>query len=270
MPTDRPALDAAALRSRLVGGFVTALDVVGETSSTNADLVAAAAEGAPEGTVLVAEFQHAGRGRFMRTWASPARAGLTFSLLVRPASVPVTRWGWLPLLTGVAAHDAVRALLPPGVDVVLKWPNDLLLGAPGQKAAGILAEAGAGWVVIGVGVNVDHESRELPSEQAVSLRMYTDRPVDRAALLAALLDAFAVGYRRWIAAAGDPSASGLSRAYVRACATLGREVEVRRPAGTDVGRAVAVDAHGALVVDTAGGSVTVSAGDVVHVRARDR
>lgn len=268
MLDDRPPLDARALVSATVGGFVTSVEVVAQTSSTNADLVAAAKAGAPEGALLVAEFQRAGRGRFTRTWTSPPRAGLTFSLLVRPVSVPVARWGWLPLLTGVALSEAVREFVAG--EVGLKWPNDLLVGPSGQKVAGILAEAGAGWAVIGVGVNVDHRPDELPSDQAGSLRMFAGHAVDRATLLGAVISTFGAHYRVWVAADGDPERSGLRTAYERACGTLGREVEVRHPDHTDVGRAVAVDASGALVVETPAKTVVVSAGDVVHVRARDR
>jgi BirA family transcriptional regulator, biotin operon repressor / biotin---[acetyl-CoA-carboxylase] ligase len=264
----RPPLDVAALRAALAGGFVTTVDVVTETTSTNADLVAAARAGAPEGTLLVAEFQSAGRGRFTRSWTSPPRAGLTFSLLVRPERVPVPQWGWLPLLTGVALFEAVRRVVP--VEVSLKWPNDLLLGPSGQKGAGILAEAGAGWVVVGVGLNVDHGVEELPSDQAGSLRIFTGHAVDRGALLAGVVTAFASRYRAWVEAVGDPDRSGLRSAYEQACGTLGRVVEIRHPDHTDVGRAVAVDGSGALVVETADGTMTVSAGDVVHIRARDR
>ncbi len=267
MPDDRPPLDAVALGSALVGGFITSVDVLAQTSSTNADLVAAAQAGAPEGTLLVAEFQRAGRGRFSRTWTSPPRAGLTFSVLVRPMQVPVSQWGWLPLLTGVALSEAMRGFVP--VEVSLKWPNDLLLGPSGLKVAGILAEAGAGWVVVGMGVNVDHRAAELPSAQAGSLRMFASQAVDRGALLAAVVTAFGFRYGGWVEAGGDPERSGLRTAYERACGTLGREVEIRHPDRTDVGRAVAVDASGALVVETAAGTVTVSAGDVVHIRARE-
>jgi BirA family transcriptional regulator, biotin operon repressor / biotin---[acetyl-CoA-carboxylase] ligase len=268
VPEDRSPLDVAALRSAVIGGLIVRVDVVAETSSTNVDLAAAARAGAPAGTLLVAEFQRAGRGRFARTWTSPPRAGLTFSLLVRPVAVPVSQWGWLPLLTGVALSDAVRELVP--VEVSLKWPNDLLLGPSGQKVAGILAEAGAGWVVIGVGLNVDHGSDELPSEQAGSIRMFAGHTLDRTTVLGAVVTAFEEHYRAWVAADGDPERSGLRSAYERASATLGRDVEIRHPDRTDVGRAVAVDASGALVVATATGTLTVSAGDVVHVRARDR
>src|SRR5687768_10300121 len=109
----RPPLDAADLRRDLVvpGGLWTSLAVVAETGSTNADLVAAARTGEPEGAVLVAERQTAGRGRLGRQWESPAGAGLAVSLLLRPgAGVPVRRLGWLPLLTGVALVEAVRGV----------------------------------------------------------------------------------------------------------------------------------------------------------------
>ena len=99
----------------------------------------AAAGGAPEGTVLVAESQEAGRGRLGRTWTSPPRAGLTFSVLLRPT----TASGWIPLLTGLSVAMALRD--QAGVEVTLKWPNDVLLVAPDgteRKVAGILAEVG--------------------------------------------------------------------------------------------------------------------------------
>ena len=267
----RPSLDAAALRRRLVGDFVVALDVVEHTASTNADLATAARSGAPEGTVAVAEFQQAGRGRFARTWTSPPRAGVTFSMLLRPGAVPVARWGWLPLLAGVALVDAVRSQVPVGAAVALKWPNDLLLGPEGAKAAGILAEAGSDWIVLGMGVNVDNGVEELPSARAGSLRLaFPDHPVSREELLVAIVSAFAPLYRAWLAAAGDPAASGLRAVYEQACATLGRHVEVQRPKSRLFGVAHGIDETGALVVLVDGAHVSVSAGDVAHVRAVDR
>jgi BirA family biotin operon repressor/biotin-[acetyl-CoA-carboxylase] ligase len=100
--------------------------------------------------------------------------------------------------------------------------------------------------------------------------MFTDHPVDRGAVLAEVVARFASRYREWVAADGDPERSGLRASYEQACGTLGRDVEVRHPDRTDLGRAVGVNASGALVLDTVTGTVTVSAGDVVHVRARDR
>src|ERR1700691_2915675 len=119
-----PPLDAGALRRAVLrpGGLWQAIEVTAATGSTNADLPAQARAGAPEGTVLAAEEQTAGRGRLGRAWVSPPRAALTFSLLVRPHTVPVARRGWLPLLTGVAVASAVRAVAQ--VQAQLKWPTD--------------------------------------------------------------------------------------------------------------------------------------------------
>ena len=104
----RAPLDAAALRRAAVrpGGLWREIEVVESTGSTNADLLARALAGEPEGVVLAAEEQRAGRGRMGRTWTSPPRAALTFSVLLKPA-VPPARRGWLPLLTGVAVTAAV-------------------------------------------------------------------------------------------------------------------------------------------------------------------
>jgi BirA family transcriptional regulator, biotin operon repressor / biotin---[acetyl-CoA-carboxylase] ligase len=156
----REPLDAASLRRALLrpGGLWQAVEVVDRTGSTNADLLARALGGAPEGVLLAAEEQSAGRGRMGRAWVSPPRAALTFSLLVRPAAVPPARRGWLPLLAGVAVATAVTAVT--GVQTRLKWPNDVLTGP--AKLAGILAEAIGDAVVVGVGLNVATEPGELP------------------------------------------------------------------------------------------------------------
>jgi BirA family transcriptional regulator, biotin operon repressor / biotin---[acetyl-CoA-carboxylase] ligase len=131
----RPGLDEAALRAAVVvpGGLWSVLDVIGETGSTNADLVRAAAAAAADGTVLIAERQTRGRGRQGRTWVTPPGAALTFSVLLRPAVAPADR-GWLPLLTGVALARAVHAAT--GVAVTLKWPNDLLASPLSRPASG--------------------------------------------------------------------------------------------------------------------------------------
>src|SRR5262245_32869680 len=113
----RPGLVASALADALVrdGGLWREIRVVAETGSTNEDVAVAARAGAPEGLVVVAEAQTAGRGRFERRWVSPPRAGLTFSALLRPGpAVPPQRWSWLPLLAGLALHRAVTRLA--GVD----------------------------------------------------------------------------------------------------------------------------------------------------------
>ena len=158
---ERPPLNGVALTKQIVrpGGLWSEVLVVERTGSTNTDCAARARAGAPEGLVLAAEEQTAGRGRLGRTWLSPPRAALTFSVLLRPAGVPPARRGWLPLLAGVATATAVRHV--SGLDARLKWPNDLLLGP--RKLAGILAEQSGDAVIVGIGVNVSAARGELPA-----------------------------------------------------------------------------------------------------------
>ncbi|MDT6974701.1 biotin--[acetyl-CoA-carboxylase] ligase [Streptomyces cellulosae] len=286
---DRPPLNAAALRRALVreGGLWREVDVVQRTGSTNSDLVARAAGPAgsarsagsagrggrlEEGVVLVAEEQSAARGRLDRKWVAPARSGLFFSVSLRPgdAGVPMERWGWLPLLTGVAvAAGLARA---GGVDTALKWPNDVLVTVGGEerKAGGILAEAaGDGGVVVGVGVNVSLRAEELPVPTAGSLALAGAVSTDRDPLLRAVLRGLEDWYGRWRAAEGDAGACGLQEAYAAGCATLGRRVRAELPGERAlVGEAVAVDGDGRLVLATeAGVQEPVGAGDIVHLRA---
>ncbi|MCG8966677.1 biotin--[acetyl-CoA-carboxylase] ligase [Streptomyces sp. CL12-4] len=268
---ERPPLNITALRRGLVreGGLWRQVDVVQRTGSTNSDLVALAAEGkADEGAVLVAEEQTAARGRLDRQWTAPARSGLFFSVLLRPMEVPVARWGWLPLLTGVAvATGLARAA---GVDTALKWPNDLLVTVGGEerKAGGILAERAGDGVVIGVGVNVTLRAQELPVPRAGSLALAGAVSTDRDPLLRGVLRALEDWYGRWRSAGGDPAVSGLQEAYAAGCATLGRVVRAELPGDRSlVGEAVAVDGDGRLVLATeAGVQEPVGAGDIVHLR----
>lgn len=177
---DRPPLNEHRLQRALMvpGGFVSALRVLPEVDSTNAAMLAAAADGAPHGSVLIAEEQTAGRGRLGRSWNAPARSGLFVSILVRP-KVPQERLGWLPLLAGVAAQTSVHRIAE--VDVSLKWPNDLIVpgedaGAgygAGRKLGGILCQRGLG----------DHESADKPGsdkfegdKQALG-KPYADKPL---------------------------------------------------------------------------------------------
>ena len=258
-------LDAAALRAALTGRWAQ-VDVVERTGSTNADLLAAAVDGAPDRSVLVTDHQEAGRGRLARSWVAPPGSGIAVSVLLRPTGVPPSRFAWLPLLAGLALLDTVRAVCD--VPAALKWPNDLLLGEGRRKAAGILAEVADAVrpaVVVGIGLNVaasppDHPgATSLADEGAV---------VDRTEVLTTLLGCLADREARWRDGRGDPETTRLRSDYRAGCATLGSEVKVDLPGGAALrGIAEDVDRDGRLLVlDAAGRRRAVAAGDVVHVR----
>jgi BirA family biotin operon repressor/biotin-[acetyl-CoA-carboxylase] ligase len=225
-----------------------------ETGSTNADVAEAGRAGEPEGLVVIAEHQTAGRGRQGRAWVSTPRAGLWLSVLLRP-EIDISRWGWLPLLTGVALADTI-----PGSR--LKWPNDLLLN--GRKTAGILAEAvSSKAVVVGIGLNVSQTRDELPEGvNATSLHLESPAGVeswDRTSLAISLLNNLQARYRDW---------AGLHDAYLARCDTIGRRVRVLLPGDTELtGQATTVDGDGRLIVQAEDGRLCpIAAGDVTHVR----
>lgn len=258
----RPPLDEQRLSS---GSPPWAqVEVVEETPSTNALAARLARQGASHGLVIVAEHQTEGRGRLDRTWVSPPRAALTFSILVRPQTLPAQDWPWLPLTTGVGVVEGIVA--SGGPRCVLKWPNDVMYD--GLKLAGLLAERvetplGPA-AVLGVGLNVSTLRPELPVPTASSLRLAGWTGVDRTTLLLGLLDT--LGDRLGLAGRGLPSDA--HAAYVSRCETLGQHVRVELPSGgVCEGVAVEIADDGGLIVDTADGRRTLNAGDVVHVRS---
>lgn len=263
-------LSATAISDAVTGGLWTSVTVVPSTGSTNADLLAA---GGPEGQVLVAEEQTAGRGRLGRTWVSQPGSALTFSVLLRPPA----QAGWLPLLTGVAVARGISEA--SGLPATLKWPNDIL--ADGRKLAGILAEqsTAAGGpasakdgpvVVVGVGINVATRQDALPPPGPGGLRATSlaveGAVVSRERLLIEILRQFEHHYSAF-RANPDPSATGLLAEYRMLCATLGRAVRVEMPAGrTLAGEAADIGSDGSLLVTGGGTTTAVSAGDVIHLR----
>jgi BirA family transcriptional regulator, biotin operon repressor / biotin---[acetyl-CoA-carboxylase] ligase len=268
------ALTADAVRVLLPDlSLWSQVSVVGSTGSTNADLLAAARAGTPEGMVLVAEEQTSGRGRLGRDWVSQPGGSLTFSVLLRPTGVPPSLRGWLPRLGGVAVTAALRA--ETDVEPSLKWPNDVMAepagdcaAGDGAKLAGILAEQAADAVVLGIGLNISASRDQLPTDSATSLGLLGALRPDRSALLAAILRELEQWYWRWAwQAGGDADGSGLRAQYLRDCATVGRQVRVELPGGACLtGLAIGIDDLGRLVLQTADGERYVSAGDVVHVR----
>ena len=249
---------------------------VAETGSTNKDLLAEASAGAPEGLVLVADHQTAGRGRLDRTWSAPAGASLLVSVLLRPPVEPIDAF----TVTAAAAVAACQACSEvasvfPGI----KWPNDLVAVAgerfAGRKLAGILAESvivdgRIDAVVVGMGLNVNWPA-VLPAEladTAVALDHVVGHPVDREALLVSWLDHL----DGWLDRIGSPEGRELLMRAVREhSATLGRRVRVQMPDRTVEATAVGMTVSGHLLVtpDGAAETIEVSVGDVVHLRHRD-
>jgi BirA family biotin operon repressor/biotin-[acetyl-CoA-carboxylase] ligase len=246
-----------------------AVDVVPTTTSTNTDLVQAARRGAADRTVLIADQQTAGQGRRSRAWTSPPGTGLYLSVLLRPDGVPQAGLSWLTVLAGVAL---VRTARWAGAAAALKWPNDLLLGAGQRKGAGVLAEAGADVVVLGIGLNILPLPADVPLGPGglapTSLAEAGATRLDRTDIAACLLTELDRLERAWRASAGDPEADGVRGEYIGYCATVGRRVRVELPGSTLTGTATGIDVDGSLLLTTDDGtSHSVSAGDVVHLRS---
>jgi BirA family biotin operon repressor/biotin-[acetyl-CoA-carboxylase] ligase len=241
------------------------------TDSTNADVLAAAAEdlaGWPHLSVLVTDDQRAGRGRLDRSWTAPPGTALAVSVLVRTEGLPMHRRGWIPLIAGAAMTRAVGAqLVGTGNSVGMKWPNDVLVD--GAKICGILAEVVPGHpeaVVVGAGVNTRMTRADLPVSTAVSFHALGEE-CDDDRLLADYLRALDEQLQALRAAHGDAAASGVLAEIEALCTTLGSDVRISLPDGSSlVGRAQRIDPDGRLVVVTGVDEVAVSAGDVVHVR----
>jgi BirA family transcriptional regulator, biotin operon repressor / biotin---[acetyl-CoA-carboxylase] ligase len=215
-----------------------------------------------EGTAVVAEEQMSGRGRRGRAWMSPPGLNLMVSIGLRPRLSAAQAW-----MLGPAAALAARAACSDVVDVALKWPNDLV-AADGRKIGGMLVETALHdealtVAVVGIGINVNWRVSDMPAQlaaTATSLSELAGRPIDRAALLARLLDAMDVEL-----AAIEADTSPLPR-YRAACVTIGRAVTVDVGGRIVSGRAVDLDPGGGLVLDTVDGPVTITTGEVVSAR----
>lgn len=242
---------------------VPLLLVLDEVGSTNDELAARAVAGAlPLFTALVTANQTSGRGRRERGWSTPAGRGLAISVLL---PLPGEHAAWLPLAAGLAMRDAVAEALPAR-EVVVKWPNDVLVG--GRKVCGVLGQLIGDRVVMGAGLNIRLASDELPVPTATSLVL--EGAVDDAALDDRVLAEYLTRLRVLVDALREsgPAASGLRDAVLAVCDTIGREVRVELPDGDELLGTAADIAHDArLVVRTAAGAtVPVAAGDVVHLR----
>jgi len=252
-------------RDRLGGTRFTTVRTYAEVDSTNTALVEEARSGAPEGLVLVADHQTAGRGRLGRTWSAEPGTALLVSVLLRPP-LPIDEIPVVLMAAGLAACDGVEAAA--GFRPRLKWPNDLVV--EDRKLAGLLTEAIGGadpGVVLGLGINVSASAypAELAGE-ATSCEETGARPVDRGELLVAFLVALESRYATVLSTGGRESTLA---AYRSDSATLGRRVRVELTSGPALeGNASRLADDGTLVVvDDAGAEHQVNVGDVKHLRS---
>jgi BirA family transcriptional regulator, biotin operon repressor / biotin---[acetyl-CoA-carboxylase] ligase len=250
---DPQAIDAALAHTPFAGRMHHFATI----DSTNTHALAQAREAAPHGSFYIADEQTAGRGRSDHEWISNAGQGLYLSVLIRP-QIPAADLTWLPLLTGLAAHRAIREVTAINAD--LRWPNDLLIGP--NKTGGVLVEAlsesNSLAVVIGIGINL-HQQTFPPNlaTPATSLDLDTGRNTDRQQLLIALL----LALHDELAALDSPAALAVIPDRIAQISTWvkGRRVEVHGPDAC-TGTTAGLDAGGFLRVQTATGTVTITTG----------
>ena len=229
------------------------VSVVAETGSTNADLLASAHGGAAHHSVLMAEFQSAGKGRLDRTWIAEPGSNLLVSLLFRFADTIDRPTHQFTQMVGMAAALASEQLI--NIKPQMKWPNDLLID--NKKVSGILAQGAADFVVVGIGVNVGWAPPDAVSLNTASRSAQTT-PTDLLRTMLGHID---------VLEALEPAQ--LHTKYVQHLMTLGQEVRVDLAKQVITGRATSVLMDGRLeVVDDMGTTHQIDTGDVVHLRAQ--
>lgn len=250
-------LDIDAVSSRLLRGEITwSLHYEPECASTQDLARVAVSEGAEQGWTIVTDLQRQGRGRQGRSWQAPSGEALLFSIVLRP---PIDVLALLPLLAGLTIAGGIEGATGAVPD--LKWPNDVLLN--GKKVAGILLERPPdSAVVLGVGINVNQAPSDLP-DGATSLATVIGHPVEREALLAAILNDLGNAYER----ADRESVDWIVPAWRSRSSMLGQPVVFFRDGASTEAIAEDVGANGALIVRTADGTrIELIAGEVERVR----
>lgn len=248
-----PELSAGAVEFGLEAPFeVEFHESIGSTNERARELA-----GSGESNIAVlADRQTGGRGRLDREWTSPS-GGIWLSILLRPDVPPAQA----PAFTLAAAVATARALRNVGAEATIKWPNDVQIAD--QKVAGILTEMEGeadriSWLVVGIGLNANVDSRELPEDQPATSLKATIGEVNRGELTREIIDQF------WALAKGDEQA--ILDGWKELTSTLGQRVRVETPSEEIVGRAVDISPPGMLLVETAEGTVEVTAGDCEHLR----
>jgi BirA family biotin operon repressor/biotin-[acetyl-CoA-carboxylase] ligase len=250
---------ALRLETRFIGKKIHCFDTV---KSTNDIALEMAADGEPEGSVIVAERQTQGRGRFGRKWFSPAGRNLILSLILRPPLAP-RRVSQLGITAAVSVAVSLRRLF--NLPALIKWPNDIYIGD--KKAGGILTELSAELdcihhAVVGIGVNLNVQKHEIPPSlrrKCTSVRIETGRKCDRIAALAALLNELEERYRRLL----NEGFSPIIDEWMDLSLTLGRQIEVRSEGRTLTGHPTGLDLDGSLLLRLDSGVTRkISGGDI--------
>lgn len=254
----------AELMSSMADGFIKKIVYYESTDSTNLRARRLAEEGAPHGTLVVADSQNAGRGRRGRMWVSPHGTGIFMSLILRPDILPSSA-SMLTLVAALAVYDGIKETT--GLETVIKWPNDIV--ADGKKLCGILTEMsaeleGIHYVVTGMGINTNMtEFPEEVQDVATSLRILTGSRVRRSSLIASVMRAYEKYYTVFT---GSGSLTALMDVYNERMANLGREVKVLDPAGSYTGKALGINEKGELLVEKEDGKVNRVVSGEVSVR----
>ena len=248
----REALNESAINATLRGSYWR-VSVFQSMTSTQSELIGK--DNLQHGDVFVTEYQSAGRGRLNRTFEATESGALLFSLYLEPKRNKM-EWSAIPLLAGLSLVNALTHL-DNKVVTNLKWPNDLLVDD--KKVAGILAEARADGVVVGIGLNVEMTKSELPVPTATSLGLENFSELDRNVILSEILKSLALTFELW-----ENGSKVLFEQYRQASSTLGKEVEVHLPSGEIItSRATGITEEGELQLAS---GARVNVGDVIHLR----
>lgn len=250
-----------SINTRWAGKHIVWFD---RTDSTNTQARRLAEEGAPHGTLVLADMQDGGKGRLGRTWISPAGEGIWMSILLRPSISPMSA-SMLTLVAALAAEKGIREVT--GQESRIKWPNDLVLNR--KKICGILTEMSTEqmdikYVIIGIGINVGQ--KEFPEElkqSGTSLYLETGKQFERAELVSRIMEALETYYERF---AETEDMSLLLKEYNEKLVNLDQEVRVLASSGDFNGIACGINERGSLIVRLADGSETEVISGEVSVR----
>lgn len=263
-----PVEIAYGLKTKSFGQVIHAFKSVKSTNDLAREMAEA---GATEGTLVIAEEQTKGRGRFRRSWYSPSGLGIYMSLILRPNFLPEQAPA-LSIVTALSMATTIERWLPG--QVLIKWPNDILLGRKDsrqvRKTSGILTELSAdkdriNYVIAGVGINVNQTAAEFPDElkqQATSIRRLLRRKLSRVELLQAFLVNLEKNYAVYVKHGLKPMNGRLRQlSYLN-----GRDVRIASGSSIVEGTAIDIDSIGQLIVETADGPVSINAGEVTVLK----